>query len=329
MLDILNKESIFYILCPANVATGGPELLHQLAFEMKKHNKKVFMCYVPPKGNDPVHKNYKEYGIDYVYEVEDKNENVIIFPEIYTEQMYKYFNAKKIIWWLSVDNYFHSRPGFKGRVNRFLLNKLNSQNFYFFDDNVKFADSHLVQSFYAGEFLKSKGIENFDFLSDFLHPAFLQEETNLREKQNIVAYNPKKGVSFTKKLISYAPDIEFVPIQNMTREEVVALLKLAKVYIDFGNHPGKDRIPREAVYLHSCVITGAKGSAKYFQDVPTQSDFKFEDKDSNLSAIRNRIIACFKDFKEYDIKFDSYRKIIKKQQSDFEKAVANIFIHSK
>ena len=30
------KETIIYIACPANVMTGGPELLHQLAHKLNK-----------------------------------------------------------------------------------------------------------------------------------------------------------------------------------------------------------------------------------------------------------------------------------------------------
>jgi hypothetical protein len=38
--------------------------------------------------------------------------------------------------------------------------------------------------------------------------------------------------------------------------------------------------------------------------------------------------AGFKDFQENDLKFDSYRETIKIQQSEFEKSVANLFIHN-
>ena len=49
----------------------------------------------------------------------------------------------------------------------------------------------------------------------------------------------------------------------MTPEQVVDLMSESKVYIDFGNHPGKDRIPREAVINGCCVITGVRGSARF------------------------------------------------------------------
>ena len=33
-----------------------------------------------------------------------------------------------------------------------------------------------------------------------------------------------------------------------------------QVYIDFGHHPGQDRLPREAVQCGCVVITGTRGS---------------------------------------------------------------------
>ena len=33
---VINKKSIIYIMAPANAFTGGPELLHQIAINIKK-----------------------------------------------------------------------------------------------------------------------------------------------------------------------------------------------------------------------------------------------------------------------------------------------------
>lgn len=326
MLPIINNQSVFYVVCPANAATGGPELLHQLACELKSNGKEVFMYYVNYKAEDPVHENYKEYKIEYVNSVEDDSNNIIIFPEIFTEKMMDFNKAKKIIWWLSVDNYFRWRPHFMGRFNRFILNNFNSQNFLFFNSIVRKADFHLVQSFYAADFLKSKNISNYDFLSDYLHSTFLEEIVDLDKKENIVAYNPKKGSAFTNILINKLNEIKFVPIQNMTRSEVVSLLKRAKVYIDFGNHPGKDRIPREAAFLNCCVITGKHGSAKFYQDVPIEDCYKFFPKKNCVKEIKYTILSCFDNFAHHNLQFESYRSEIIKQQNEFKEKVVELFV---
>ncbi|MCX7738527.1 MAG: hypothetical protein N2Z80_03840 [Hydrogenothermaceae bacterium] len=69
---------------------------------------------------------------------------------------------------------------------------------------------------------------------------------------------------------------------------MIDILKKAKVYIDFGNHTGKDRIPREAAMLECCVITGRRGIAKYREDVPIPENYKIEDKVENIPLILSK-----------------------------------------
>ena len=75
----------------------------------------------------------------------------------------------------------------------------------------------------------------------------------------------------------------------MTRNEIIRLLQRVKIYIDFGNHSGKDRIPRETAILKCCVMTGLRGSAKYKEDVNIPFDYKFEDKNENISKVIGKI----------------------------------------
>ncbi|AHI29134.1 hypothetical protein [Marinobacter similis] len=326
MLELIKSDTVFYVVAPANAATGGPELLHQLASKLRKAGKRVYMFYTPSDHPEPVHENYRQYGIDFVRSVPDESDNLLIVPEVETKILERYQRVKKVIWWLSVDNYFRNLPGLKGKINRFFLKKMGSQKYLFFNENVKNADSHLAQSRYAMDFLKEKGINKSDYLSDYLHHSFLSEGSSLNDKKNIVAYNPKKGVNFTRKLVDAAPHIEFVAIENMSREQVVDLLRSAKVYIDFGFHPGKDRIPREAAFLGCCVIVSKRGSACYYDDVPVPSEFKFTDSTKNISRIISKIDECFFDFERNHDKFNDYRSAIKDQEIDFDRQVNRLFV---
>ncbi|MBD3842710.1 MAG: hypothetical protein IE909_12665 [Campylobacterales bacterium] len=326
MLNFNNDATKFYIVAPANLATGGPELLHQLAYKLKQNGKNVSMFYIPTNHTSPVHDNYKQYGIDYVRQVNDDEKNVVIMPETQTQLLNEYSKTKKIVWWLSVDNYFLWLPGIKGRLNRLLLNRVGSQKYFFFNSTLmKSADFHLVQSEYAKEYLNKRGINKVGYLADYLHESFLKVETSLDFKEDIVAYNPKKGIKFTKSLIKKAPEIKFVAIENMTREEVVALLQKSKVYIDFGFHPGKDRIPREAAFLKCCVITNKRGSARFSKDVPIEKEFKFDENESNLNFIKDKINDCFKNYSQNIEKFEKYRQEIKQQESEFDDQVREFF----
>lgn len=329
MMNNLNvkENSKIYVACPANIATGGPELLHQLVYELTKLGRNAFMFYYKCGKENPVHSAYKKYNNRFVDEIDDDTANILIVPEVNTGMIEQYKNIQKVIWWLSVDNYydrFGSRSWYKRLLKRIFAPIFKQK--YSFDPND--GVHHFVQSEYAYQFLKSKNIHQIAYLSDYLNEFFIQEqlENITKEKENIVIYNPKKGIEFTQKLMSEAgDDIQFIPLQDMTREEVAETLSKAKVYIDFGNHPGKDRIPREAAISGCCVITNKQGSAKYFEDVMIDDIYKFEDKPENIGIIIKKIKECFINYDENNEQFNFYRAKIKNEQSVFIEEVKNIF----
>lgn len=117
------------------------------------------------------------------------------------------------------------------------------------------------------------------YLSDYVNDIYLAgEEAALREKkEDVVLYNPKKGAAFTKALREMAQDLRWVPLIGMTTEEMRSCMSKSKVYIDFGNHPGKDRIPREAAISGCIVITGKRGAAAFAEDVCIPETYKFDE----------------------------------------------------
>ncbi len=340
-----------YVVAPANTATGGPELLHQLVYHLRKDlGIDAYMYYVPSNYPDPVHPEYKLYNNPFVRDIEDTEENIVIVPEVATgiEVLGTYFKIRKVIWWLSVDNFYLSLF-FRSKRNLFiprLINKISdmifkkrlidideyaykciSQNEFFYISQIKQIDFHFAQSWYAVSHLKEKEISGSKifYLSDYLNSSFLNIKTNLAKKENIVAYNPKKGLSFTRRIIKHASGIKFIPIINMTRQKVIETLQRAKVYIDFGNHPGKDRLPRESAILGCCVITGKRGAAKYFKDVPIPEEYKFEDKEENIPLIVDKIRDCFKNFNLHLRNFEKYRETIRNEQEKFIQDLKCIF----
>jgi hypothetical protein len=112
----------------------------------------------------------------------------------------------------------------------------------------------------------------------------------------------------------------------MTKEEIIKTLQRAKVYIDFGNHPGKDRIPREAAILGCCVITGKRGSAAFFEDVPIPDEYKFEDKEENIPKIIEKIKDCFRNFEERYKDFEYCREVIRNEPQKFVEDIKKIFV---
>lgn len=327
----IDKQTTVYIPAPAHHATGGPELLHQLAHALIELGINAVMYYIPNGHPDPVHPEYVRYDVPFAREIEDRPDNVLIVPEVSAKFLDGFSQIQKVLWWLSVDNYYcydnHGRFRVqKKKINDF-LNRFGFFNPLFFDSKLKKIDLHLVQSYYAKAFLERRGIRNIAYLSDYLNDDFLSIETPLDAKENIVAYNPKKGYEFTKRIIAFDDSLQFVPIQNMTREEVVRLLQKAKVYIDFGNHPGKDRIPREAAMLNCCVITGKKGAAGYEEDVAIDEKYKFADTNGNIAQIVEMIKKCVNDYDDAIEDFEAYKKRIAGEKNVFLADVMQIFAH--
>lgn len=327
-MDKLNisKNTKIYVACPANYATGGPELLHQLVHELRKLELTAYMYYYPcDKKKSPIHKSYIQYKNPYVSLIDDREENVFITPEVKTNLIYDYKNIQKVIWWLSVDNFYNSNKGKQKSLLKKILHSIGYLKIYNFDKKAKIF--HFVQSEYALQHLHSKNILQASFLGDYLNNIFISEQANINTtKKDIVAYNPEKGFEFTQQIMAISQDIKFIPIKNMTKEEVSNLLSSAKVYIDFGDHPGKDRMPREAAISGCCIITNKLGSAKYYKDIPIKDEFKFNGNDQDIQLILKKISNCFIDYEVNKKKFDTYRDKIKNEQESFIDDIKRIFL---
>jgi len=344
-----------YIACPANVATGGPELLHQLAYHfINDLNVEAFIYYYnfnSKKFKTPVHPEYQIYNVPYVLEIgedEDIEKNILIVTEVQNALflLQRFRHIRKGVWFLSVDGYYYSKLTKKDffiprAINKIIkkifkkplidfditsqevLNKLVVKHDYRKDSLLKLASFYMTNTYRGLKWFSD--LTPLYYLSEYINEFFLKTQTDLSQKKDIVAYNPKKGFSFTKKIIRYAPEIKFVPIINMTRQQVIKTLQKAKVYIDFGNHPGKDRLPREAAILGCCVITGKRGSAKYFEDVSIPEEYKFEDTKENINKIIQKIRFCFKNYKKAVEDFDYYRNVIKREKEKFLQDIKKIF----
>ena len=298
-----------YFITPPNSPTGGPTLLHQAAKELRILGFETFILYDGANSLiNPVHIKFKDYNIPFITEVElIKDSDIVVLPEQYDLiRKYSFLKATKVIWWLSVDNYVVSKfyNSLIGKLTKIFLKILRGSN-YKFIEHFEIANKiipkesiyinkyhhHWVQSNYALEFVKNFNISP-KFVGDYLVDEFDNCE-DINKMQNIVCYSPSKGIGITKKIIRNNPHINFVAIQNMTPVEVSNLLIKSKIYIDFGNHPGQDRIPREARMSNCVVIVGKRGSAINLFDVPIPNRYKFSKKISKKQLYELQIL--FKD----------------------------------
>ncbi len=260
---------------------------------------------------------------------------MLIVPEIVVDVLANFKSIQSAIWWLSIDNFYHQnrdksldtlrflfhKKGLKYAVRRFL--KKHTRELSFSSPLIQGARAHLCQSAYAMDWCRQHGLAP-TYLSDYVADDYLNVVVERGRKEDIIAYNPKKGVAFTQQIMRRCPDLQFVPIKNMTRAEVLALLLRAKVYIDFGNHPGKDRIPREARLAGCVVITGTNGAAGFREDVPIVE--KVSAKRWNIPKIVRLIRAIFANYDEYDRRQQPYTQRIRTEKGDFVQQVKNLWL---
>ena len=310
-------------VCCTRGVTGGPELLHQLVDQLRKNGHDATIVYVPIDEPFECPEPYRLYDAPQS-QLQDEPGVLVIVPEVSTALLRMLKHATRAVWWLSVDNYLgvNRESPLKDVYRRY--KSLLLQRRLALHSLRKF--HHFAQSHYALEFLGKTGIRAFP-LTDYLGAAhFEQPQRPSHAKQDIIVYNPKKGVGITTMLREANPDMQFVAIENMTAQQVAELMASAKLYIDFGHHPGKDRLPREAAMAECCVITGRQGAAANAVDVSIAEEYKLDERSSDfLAAFRKQALAVLGEYENRRPDFDSYRMRIRAERKLFIQQVEELF----
>lgn len=321
------KYKTIYIYCPTIITvTGGTELLHQLGDKLNALNIENYLVYCDDPAGSKIEAAFVKYNYKVARKVIDSSENLLIVPETGISFSNRFHKINKAIWWESVDNYTGSCKN-KTSLLKHIYHKLK----FFKDRCTHKQDIHFVQSYYAQEWImKYWHVDKKKIfpLSDYLNSSFISDASNSNSiRSNIVLYNPKKGFEFTKKIIEYCSggSYSFVPIQGMKPSEVSQLMRKSKLYIDFGNHPGKDRMPREAAISGCCVITGKRGAAANPCDIEIEDEFKFNDDQNLLPRIKEMIEYVMNDFEKATSRMEPYRKKIKLEEKVFDEQILCFF----
>lgn len=340
MIRVYDDTKVF-VQCPAGACTGGAELLHQIVDYLNNNGVRAYMVYFGG-GNKEIPNDYKKYNILVADEVSDNPHDISILYEANFFQVADKTKIQKFLWWLSVDNYFGSgsriaikdylRFNFTLGVNRFVkrLGRLVLKRENGFNKSIslkRMSSLDVVcgyQSEYAHHFLINNGFKEMVPLKDYINVDHCKKIVT-KGREDIVLYNPKKGYEYTSQLIKMAPDINWVPIINMSRAQVIEIMQKSKVYIDFGNHPGKDRLPRECAMNGLCIITGRRGSANFFEDVWIENKYKFDEKIANKKLIIETIKITLRNYEEAIDDFAFYRHKISLEKTEFENQIDEIF----
>ncbi|NQU31736.1 MAG: hypothetical protein HQ521_00740 [Bacteroidetes bacterium] len=312
----------YFIFSPTDSITGGAENLHQIGHAINQAGENAFISYYPKSHGGRAKDFFKAYGLESKLP-KDNIDEILIIPELDTNIASQFNKAKRIISWLSVDNYYQKKRN-KPFYDEYISIKrlLRGYRLPFF---ILKKFYHITQSHYASSFLEKKGI-NSSFVGDYINQDFIRniETAKQQQKEKVVLYNPKKGHKYNEFVINANPQITFLPLINYTRGEMIRLLQTSKVYMDLGHHPGKDRIPREAAISGCCIITSKSGSAKNRVDVPIDEKYKVHLKKRSLLKIGKTINSIFADYEKSYRSFNEYSQIIKSEKINFSENVKNM-----
>jgi hypothetical protein len=286
--------------------------------------------------NDRV-EQYEVYDAPEAPAIIDAPENVVVYPETYVYEMSGVKLARRMCWWLSIDNsltfmaerMWHRSQAtplekarqvavpyarmWKNRVNPGMLRK---------DRDVV----HLVQSSYAWAFVATRFDVVPSLVSDYTPNAEFQGALEVPRHRQLVTYNPAKGGHIIEAVKAQCPSsIEWRPIVGMTRAEVVATLQSCGVYLDLGHHPGKDRMPREAALSGALSVVARRGSGAFFADVPVPWEHKITPGDGEVTAAA-MLPRLIDNFDAEVAKQDGYRATILNERSRFKNEVEDVFV---
>lgn len=298
----------FVLICPGNVVSGGPEALHQLGRALLDLGADAAMCYFPFEDCFARPAAYAHYDVP-VCRFEEVGTAQVVLPEARTGFARLFAPERTRIWWLSVNHY----QGAGATEDRHLpLDALQQLG-------------HLSQSAYATDFLARNGIAA-QALGDYLNHAHMATTVPDGPRLRQVAYNPKKGAQVARAIAARMPDAAFVPIADMTPAQVTRLLRESMLYIDFGPHPGKDRLPREAAMAGCCVLTGRQGAAGCAADIPIPIDYKIDESTEGAVERASEAVRDILDnFAERQRDFDGYRGVIAQEKAAFYRQVQSAF----
>ena len=213
------KNKVF-IVSPANVATGGTELLQQLCACLNGMSITSFMIYTEEYYNSAVQTRFAKYKNPVTTVEKISTDDIVVIPETRIDLIPKFRKYKLYIWWLSVDNYYGAKRLPVDIAHKVYYAIKDCRNLFVFHKC-----QHLVQSEYARQFLiNEKGVDetSIQYLSDYLNHTYLDEVANAEgvNRENNILYNPKKGIEFTKILMGDIKEYNWIPLQGFTPEEM-------------------------------------------------------------------------------------------------------------
>lgn len=255
-----------YILCPHGIRTGGPEALHQLSDALIHHGFDARMVYYDwgqvvameradiddgyafgERSNEIA--EYARYETKAASVVPNEPGAIVVLTETLCHLAPKFDRARVLIWWLSVDNGFEALA----KIN---LNHLRRSGVF-----------HASQSVYANRIIVGLGLSPAAgaFLTDYTSDlGGYSSPTPFNERPRLALFGTRKSIVNFDDVFARVREMDDTitckKLGEMSRSQVMDLLGLARVYVETGSMPGKDRMPREALARGCNLVLAPHGA---------------------------------------------------------------------
>lgn len=305
--------------------TGGPLAIHQAASKVKAHGGEVGILYIK---NDKPHKAFDLRGerivskigfwdslkisgqlkaFGFPARVSFSRDDHFIVPEVLPDVAYRLLRlgCKNVsLWWLSVDNFPLSKM--HTLQNQLLMRKCR----------------HLCQSEYAADFVWRHGASSVSMLSDEIDLHVSKDLPSISERTNDLCYLPNKSAGADELLEHLSREFSIVRLENMSRSQITETLLDTRIFLDFGHHPGKDRVPREAALCGAIPVVRAEGAARFEQDVPLPKELLIESRTFfDGPEFVSRIHDILNNSDEFDDALSRYRAKIASEKQAFDSEI--------
>lgn len=324
--NVANRIKRIVIVCPYSVS-GGPENLCQmfssfnkLGFEtyflwvkeiskvVKRYNNYDKQWYLCKDAENTFNTAYSsDYGVNSLFcNIPLNKETLVILPELWADYVYFFDGAIQAIAWLSINNFYYA--------DSILIDSFIKQ---------KKLDScgciHLAQAPWVKKILQTWGAESF-LIGDYISKIYLNESKSLKI-QNTIAFYPRKGGDLAKKFIESCSNYNFVPLVNLDQQGMIKVLDSAQIYIDFGDFPGKDRTPREALSRDCVIFIHNQNCATDFDSFPIDDYFRFTEEDISNGNLLKKVQEVLLDYENMKKRQDFMRNQVLQEPELFEQRV--------
>jgi len=332
------------ILCPGDVISGGVNSLHNLCASLVRNGFIAAMYYFNAKPEILNSYQIKSYNVNRFNGKIDEPDQIIIVPETMIEILTTFSKAKKIIYWLALNYYFKNPPwrspfhlkafrkliscrsyyGYSGELlekGKRKLNEFSKSKFNIWTDDF----IHISNSNFVANYCRHKGANETFVLFNPIRDEFYLKKNDINLRKNIILFGPK-----THKLLVFFARVflkgyRIIQLRHIPFQKVYQLMSESLIFAEFGNNPGRDRMPREATMLGCIVFMNTRGSSALKEDYNIYNHYKIVDKLLNYPVIIKRIKKAAKNYKTQISDFNQFREQLKNEKVIFDREVKNIF----